>query len=69
MMNPTCAKCGRSFRATQLDGKPNSSRFRQEEKSMGQYEALSLAADRGEDFVRLECRYGPCFVSMSEATK
>lgn len=50
-----CHTCKRMHSLEILDGKPPSAKFRLEAQRLGQFEALSRAADRGEDFSRLEC--------------
>lgn len=52
-----CGRCKRagSRDALEMDGKPSSARFRLEARRLGQFEALSRAADRGEDFDCVEC--------------
>jgi hypothetical protein len=56
-----CASCGRQESALRLDAKPSSERYQREAKAFGQTKALALAADRGDQFDRLECEscYGP----------
>lgn len=61
-----CDECRHPFPLGELDAKPSSRRFLREEAALGQREALTRAADRGEDFDRLECEecYGPSHVSI-----
>ena len=53
-----CANCGRRFHIDALDSKPSSFPRRPVEHQLAR---LDEAADRGEDFDRLECAdcYGP----------
>ena len=58
-----CAGCGRRLPVLILDAKPSTPRFRLERQRLGQAEALARAADRNEEFGRLECQdcYGPVY--------
>lgn len=66
MSSDRCAACGRPVHIDVLDAKPSSAQFRGEVQAFGQLEALSRAADRGEEFDRLECEgcYGPGYISQ-----
>lgn len=60
-MTDRCDNCGRKTPINELDGKPGAGHFTAEQ--------LFDAAERGEQFDRLECGdcYGPNYISLGSA--